>query len=179
MSNLFRKIALPALKEIEGGYINDPDDPGGETNHGITLRVARAYGYRGRMTDLPYDTAAEIFQERYWDIIRGDDVAVLSAPIALELFEAGVHVGPLTCVQWLQEWLNGLNRDEHMYDDIAVDGWLGRMTLNALSEYLTYRNLNGESVLLNGLNASQAMHYLTREREKYLYGWMVKRVVIK
>ena len=41
----------------EGGYVNDPRDPGGETNHGVTKRVAVANGYTGSMKDLPLDTA--------------------------------------------------------------------------------------------------------------------------
>ena len=46
--------------DVEGGYVNDPDDPGGATNHGITEREARAYGYEGAMRDLPRRTAREM-----------------------------------------------------------------------------------------------------------------------
>ena len=45
--------AFTALELIEGGYSNDPQDPGGETMYGITARLARAYGYTGAMRDLP------------------------------------------------------------------------------------------------------------------------------
>lgn len=44
---------LAGIFALEGGYVNDPVDPGGETNHGITVEVARKHGYTGRMRDLP------------------------------------------------------------------------------------------------------------------------------
>ncbi len=45
-------IAIDRVLGIEGGYSNDPDDPGGETNWGVTLRTARANGYTGNMIDM-------------------------------------------------------------------------------------------------------------------------------
>jgi hypothetical protein len=43
---------LAAVFALEGGYVNHPNDPGGETNHGVTVAVARQAGYTGRMIEL-------------------------------------------------------------------------------------------------------------------------------
>jgi lysozyme family protein len=64
MGTFEAKMAKTAL--AEGGYVNDPSDRGGETNHGVTVAVARAFGYRGAMRDLTKDTALEIYRARYW-----------------------------------------------------------------------------------------------------------------
>ncbi len=46
---------LAAVFALEGGYVNHPNDPGGETNHGITAGVARQAGYTGKMIELKRD----------------------------------------------------------------------------------------------------------------------------
>lgn len=46
---------LAAVFALEGGYVNHPNDPGGETNHGVTINVARNAGYSGRMIELKRD----------------------------------------------------------------------------------------------------------------------------
>ena len=51
---------------IEGGYSNDPDDSGGETNWGITKATAVAYGYTGPMRDMPRETAHGIYLNGWW-----------------------------------------------------------------------------------------------------------------
>ena len=51
---------------VEGGYVNDPRDSGGETNFGITVAVARANGYNGRMDCMPRDVAFDIYSAKYW-----------------------------------------------------------------------------------------------------------------
>ena len=48
---------------VEGGYVNDPSDSGGETNFGITVAVARANGYVGCMLDLPRSVAFDIYSQ--------------------------------------------------------------------------------------------------------------------
>jgi lysozyme family protein len=55
---------------IEGRYSNNPTDSGGATMYGITEAVARAYGYTGRMQDMPLGIAKEIYRQRYWDKLR-------------------------------------------------------------------------------------------------------------
>ena len=52
---------------IEGGYVNDPDDPGGETNYGITKRLAVAHGYKGSMINMTQDQAKEIYRQSFWN----------------------------------------------------------------------------------------------------------------
>ena len=48
---------IDAILRAEGGYVNDPQDKGGETNYGIIVAVARANVYQGPMRDLPVTVA--------------------------------------------------------------------------------------------------------------------------
>lgn len=89
--------AFAALIGNEGGYSNHPADPGGETMWGITARVARANGYRGKMRDLPLVTAKAIAKKSYWDVARCDE---LDARLAFQVFDAIYNGGPV--VKWLQ-----------------------------------------------------------------------------
>ena len=50
----------------EGGYVNDPRDPGGETNWGITKRTAQANGYTGNMKTMTRQQAYEIYYRAFW-----------------------------------------------------------------------------------------------------------------
>lgn len=45
-------LAIAVTLGLEGGYVNDPVDPGGETNHGVTIGTARERGYEGPMRNL-------------------------------------------------------------------------------------------------------------------------------
>ena len=56
---------IAATMVFEGGYVNHPADPGGETNMGITKRVALASGYTGPMRTLPADVAQSIYYDQY------------------------------------------------------------------------------------------------------------------
>ena len=50
---------------IEGGHVNHPSDPGGETNMGITKKVAVEHGYTGPMKTLPRPIAVSIYYQSY------------------------------------------------------------------------------------------------------------------
>jgi lysozyme family protein len=184
MSPFFQERFI-ALKGIEGRYVNDPADSGGETNWGITIAVARAFGYLGPMRDMSIDTARSIYLERYWDYMRLEDVAALSKAVAGELFDSGVNCGQAVAGGWLQAALNAFNQQGTLYNDIKIDGGVGRMTLHALKRYFEAHARFGvgaaERVLMRALNAQQGDHYLRLawarpKDERFAFGWFLNRV---
>lgn len=74
------------------------------------------------MQVLPRSLAEAIYTKQYWTTPGFDRVAVLAPSIAAELFDCGVNMGPSTGVKFLQRVLNAYNRQQKLYDDIAVDG---------------------------------------------------------
>lgn len=78
----------------EGGYTNDPRDPGGPTNFGITLKDYRLYiNPRGQAEDVRNMTVAQaraIYKSKYWDAMRCDS---LPAGVDYVMFDYGVNSG--------------------------------------------------------------------------------------
>lgn len=86
-----------SLKEVlksEGGYTNDPSDPGGPTNFGITIHDYRAYinphGTAEDVRHMTVDQAAQIYKTKYWDAVHGDD---LPSGVDYCVFDYGVNSG--------------------------------------------------------------------------------------
>lgn len=174
--------ALKHTLGIEGGYSNHPADSGGKTQYGITEAKARAFGYFGPMAELPIELAIQIYREDFWDIIRLDQVAALSEPVALEMFDTGVNCGQARAVQFLQRALNLFNLNGKYYPDLVVDGLMGRNTLNALAEFVRRRGTIGVEVLVTALNCLQGAFYtdLAERRPKdeaFMFGWFANRVL--
>ena len=115
------KVFFDRLMEHEGGYINHPSDPGGETMYGVTKRVARANGYNGSMRQLPKATAQAIAHKDYWRDIRGDD---LPDDVAWQVFDAAYNHGNRQAIKFLQRAVGITGKD--------VDGIIGKQTLNAV-----------------------------------------------
>lgn len=109
--------AFDALMGNEGGYVNNPADPGGETMWGITFRVARENGYNGTMRMLPRATAKLIAKKRYWDPVRCDE---LDPRLAFHVFDTAYNGGHP--IQWLQQAVG-----------VAPDGIFGPATLEELN----------------------------------------------
>jgi lysozyme family protein len=110
--------AFDKLIGHEGGYSNNPADPGGETMYGVTLRVARQNGYLGAMKDMPLSTAKRIAKTEYWDKVRAD---ALPDRIRFDVFDTCYHSGQDRAVKLLQQALGFTGRD--------VDGIFGKNTL--------------------------------------------------
>lgn len=100
----------------EGGYSNNPNDPGGETMYGVTERVARAHGYVGAMKDLPLDLAKQIAKTEYWDKYLCDQ---FDGNIAFQVFDAAYNGGHPA--QWLQQAAG-----------VSIDGVIGAETISAI-----------------------------------------------
>lgn len=179
MSDFYKYVGH--LLDIEGGYVNDPNDSGGETNFGITIRVARKFGYRDKMAAMTKETALKIYKAMYWDSLSLDEVARVEASIARELFDTGVNMGIGRAGEFIQRSLNALNRNGRDYPDLIVDMDVGPRTIQALIAYINRRGRTGVSVLLRCLNCLQGAFYIElaerrQKDESFLYGWILNRV---
>ena len=184
MSEQYVDNIIDQLLQVEGEYVNHPDDKGGPTRWGVTEAVAKEYGYIGDMKEFPLSTAKYIYTDRYWRKPGFNQIALMSSMIAEELFDTGVNMGPSIPSRWLQRWLNVFNRQEKDYKDIPVDGQLGIRTYSALRDYLLKRGTHGEKVMVSALNCSQGARYLElaegREaNESFVYGWIANRVTFR
>ena len=116
--------ALTRVLAHEGGYVNDPHDPGGATNRGITFRVYDAYRTRKGLStrdvrEIRPTEISEIYRLQYWDVVKGDE---LPPGLDYVLFDGAVNSGPAQSVKWLQRALG----------TVVVDGQLGQATLAAV-----------------------------------------------
>ncbi len=175
-----KKDIINNIIDKEGGYVNDPNDSGGETNHGITIDVARANGYEEAMITMPREVAFSIYEQRYWNSVKADEMINLSKSVAEEVVDTAVNMGSSRAAYYLQRSLNVFNKQGSLYNDIVVDGKIGNATLTALTGYLSQRD---EHTLVKALNCLQGAFYieLTERREKderFVYGWLKNRVEI-
>lgn len=173
--------AFAKLLGVEGGYSNDKVDRGGKTRYGITEAVARANGYMGDMKALPIEWAQRIYKSQYWDVLKLDQIALMSFSIAEELFDTGVNMGTGVAAKFLQTALNAFNRDGQDYGYLAVDGALGPLTVYTLRQFLDLRKAEGEKVMLRALNAQQGARYLEiirndQEQSRFAFGWFLQRI---
>lgn len=166
---------------VEGGYVNDPDDSGGETNWGVTVVTARANGYEGSMRDMTRADAIDIYRSCYWSVNNLDDVLVLSPPVTEKLFDIAVNMGNYRAGEFLQRILNVLNNGGAYYPDLRTDGQIGARTVAALRSYLDKRGDKGAEVLVTLLTALQGAFYVTlaerrQKDERFMYGWASNRL---
>ena len=80
---------------IEGGYVNDPKDPGGETKYGLCKRSYPTVDIKA----LTIEQAKAIYKRDYWDKVKGDD---LPFPLNLFMFDAAVNQGVDPAIKMLQ-----------------------------------------------------------------------------
>lgn len=111
--------AFDELLNNEGGYSNNPKDPGGETMWGITSATARHAGYAGPMRDMPKEVAKEIYRERYWH--QGLDRMTYS--VAFQVFDSSVNSGKIVAARWLQKAVG-----------VKDDGIIGPVTMAAVEK---------------------------------------------
>ncbi len=115
--------ALVELLVLEGGLVDNPADPGGRTNLGVTQRTLDAWrakypGLPATVDELTPDLVAAPYKAEFWDAVRGDE---LPAAIASCLFKQAVNQGPARAVQALQSSLQ-----------LRPDGDFGPVTLAAV-----------------------------------------------
>lgn len=107
------KPAVERVLRAEGGYVNDPADPGGETKYGISRRAYPALD----IAALTEDDARAVYRRDYWDACRCD---LLPAPLDWLVFDAAVNQGVQAAGKMLQGAVG-----------VAVDGKIGPATVAA------------------------------------------------
>jgi lysozyme family protein len=124
-----RQIATEIVAR-EGGYVNDPDDPGGATKYGVTIHTLRRLGLdltedgnisADDVRRLSQDQAIEIFLTHYFDEPR---IRALPASLHATVFDMYVNAGQAAVVL-LQKLL------VKMGEPITVDGVIGPQTTAA------------------------------------------------
>lgn len=170
------KLFQKAIKEtlgFEGGFVDDPADPGGATNWGVTEEVARKHGYNGDMRNFPQSKAIQVYKIDYWYKNNLQDIAKYDEEIALELFDTGVNMGIRTAGKFFQRALNCLNREETLFHNLDIDGIVGSNTVNVLTKLGRKQDKN---TLLKMLNALQGAKYIElcekkETNERFVRGW--------
>jgi len=156
MSSRFEKF-IPIVFRHEGGYVNDPDDLGGETNYGITKRRYPELDIK----NLRKDEAKRIYYRDFYQKMGLEHVG--NDLLALHIMDMGINAGRKRAVYLLQELL--LN--------CTVDGILGPNTGERLLHAMTTTNM------VTAYKAKRIERYYEvstyRRNAKFLKGW-IKRV---
>ena len=150
--------AVEVVLNHEGGYVNDPRDPGGETKYGISKRSYPDLN----IANLTRGDAIAIYYRDWWQ--RYGYNRLQDDAIATKVFDMAVNMGPGTAHRLLQEALVFLGYP------VAVDGILGLQTITAA-------NLADPSRLLRVLRWLAAYHYyrIADQRPQsraFLLGWL-------
>lgn len=123
MTPNFPKIIERVLSH-EGGFVDNPADPGGATNLGITQAVFNEY--LAASGQKPYsvkmirrDQAVSIYRVKYWTRISGDD---LQHGWDYAMMDAAVNSGSKRAVRWAQE----------IFGVPGLDGVMGPITRSAI-----------------------------------------------
>ena len=148
----FNEIIEKVL-EHEGGYVNDPNDRGGETNFGITKKFYPDVDIK----NLTKEQAKHIYHTDYWRRGKCDEIPSRLRHIYFDML---VNFGKRGAVKVLQKAANAKNKDK-----IDVDGGLGPATLKAI------QNLELERVRAYRVLRFANLVIKKPEQERFWFGW--------
>jgi len=146
---------LETILHHEGGYVNHPKDPGGETNLGVTKRVWEEWGGTKDMRDLTPEDVAPLYKKNYWDRVKGDD---LPSGLDLAVFDWAVNSGTGRAAKKLQSMIG-----------TTADGGIGPNTLKALANYVESEGL--EKTIDDYKEVRQAFYESLSTFETFGRGW--------
>ncbi|MGA3091630.1 MAG: glycosyl hydrolase 108 family protein [Terriglobales bacterium] len=127
-------VFLPILLRFEGGYSDDPTDPGGETNKGITMATFQSCSHEllgldptsENLKALTDAQAGLIYKPLYWNKLQAD--ALASQDLANIVCDFYVNAGT-NATKLLQHVLNNLGAS------VVEDGTIGPASLQALAGF--------------------------------------------
>ena len=151
MKVTFNEI-IDVVLHHEGGYVNDPKDPGGETNFGISKRAYPDVD----MKTLTKESAKDIYKRDYWDRNHCGD---LPDELRHVYFDMCVNMGRGRATKIMQETANTKGAD------LKVDGGMGPKTIGAL-----------KNIELERVRAYRVKYYVNLidrkpDLEKFYFGW--------
>lgn len=189
--------AIREILYIEGGYVNDPVDRGGETFMGISRNsepdwegwkvIDQFKGTSDFLEDIEHSKrlrtmGIDLYKERYWNVFQGD--LITNQAVASEMLDISVNMGGRTAIRFFQIALNALNysgADESVPSgaDLEVDGFSGKKTIAA---YTVVSRAGWLKYLVQMLNIQQGEKYISivnrkPGQRKFLKGWL-KRATI-
>ena len=138
---------VPFIMQAEGGYANNPADPGGETQKGITWNTWQAFfgNTHDRFIAMSVADWTAIYTKNYWNPIMGNQIT--SQRIADIAVDWAFNSGSGNVVKHIQHILVNT-----FSAAISVDGGMGPMTLTAL-------NAADEPTLWNAIVADRIAFY--------------------
>lgn len=116
-------LAIPTVLRHEGGYCNDCNDAGGETNFGISKRSYPDLD----IACLTLDDAKAIYRRDFWDALCLDEIT--DQAVATKLFDTAVLIGRSRAVKFLQRALQQAGGGI-----VEVDGRIGAKTIAAVNQ---------------------------------------------
>lgn len=124
--------ALAHTLKHEGGWANNPNDPGGATMKGVTHKTYAHYLGRDVTHDelraISDEHLADIYRKRYWNACHCDE---LPDGLDLAVFDTAVNTGPAQAVRLLQRLVGA-----------PADGAIGPKTIAAVNDYIVQHGLH-------------------------------------
>lgn len=167
------EIAVLTVLRHEGGYINNPNDPGEATKYGISLRWLKSQGLLKDPNEdmktqieeiqaLTVDQAEGFYRVKWWD--QYGFGRILDQTLGTKVFDTAVNCGTPRAVRFVQQAVNALGRPL-----VTPDGQLGPQTVERVNSAVA-------GLLLHKIQDIQADYYrglaLNPRLACFLGGWL-------
>jgi lysozyme family protein len=162
----------------EGGYVNDPDDPGGETYKGVARKIfskwdgwikidllKRQSGFPGNLdkdVELQQDVE-DFYRVNFWNKVKGDDIT--NQKVAESIFDFGVNAGVGTSASLAQ-----------LVVEAETDGVIGQKSIARINAFNSDHFLAAFTVA----KIARYIHIVQKRptSRKYFYGWICRAVEV-
>lgn len=169
-------LAIDFVLRNEGGFVNDPNDPGGATSYGISLRWLKTVGQLDAditgdgqidledIRELTKEKAKLLYKKYWWDKYGYEKINDQS--VANKILDMSINMGAVQAHKIAQRALFSING----YNCIKVDGIIGLNTLTEINDAISL-------IYLAALKSEMAGFYreliaTKKQFEIYRNGWL-------